>query len=666
MTKDQAKKRLRKLIKEIEYHRHLYHVLDKQEISDAARDSLMHELVVLERQFPELIFPDSPTQRVAGQVLSGFQKVAHAKPILSLQDVFNDEELRDWETRNQKILGETIDGYYAELKLDGLAIVLTYQDGVFLRGATRGDGKIGEDVTQNLKTIESIPLQLRGKFPKILHVRGEVVLTKKNFAKINAEQETKGLPSYANPRNTAAGAVRQLNAAITASRQLDCMVFEILNDIGLPTHEDVHRALKNFGFKTSPYNEYCQDIAAAEKFLKKWEKKREKLPYQTDGAVIVVNNLKQEKRLGSVGKAERWMVAYKFPAEQATTTVRDIQVQVGRTGVLTPVAILKPVRVAGTTVTRATLHNQDEIDRLGVRVGDTVILQKAGDIIPDIVKVLQRLRPPQTKPFHIPSRCPYCGSPVTKKEGEVAYYCGNKKCFALEREKLYHFVSKKAFNIDGLGPKIIDQLLDAALIQTSADIFTLTKDDLTPLERFAEKSADNSIAAIEKSKIITLPRFLFALGIRHVGEETARVLADTFTTIDTIKKTSLQDLKNAQDIGEVVAGSIREYFSDGQHQKLMNSLFKSGVKILKHVRVKSRGILTGKTVVITGTLTSMSREQIKDIIRKNGGKTNESVSKKTDYVVAGESPGSKYTTAQKLGIRILRESEFKKILKGEK
>ncbi|NQU99151.1 MAG: NAD-dependent DNA ligase LigA, partial [Parcubacteria group bacterium] len=569
MNKLEVKKRIEKLRAEIRRYRYLYHVLDKPEITDGASDSLKNELQELENKYPELITSDSPTQRVGGRPLDKFRKIKHTSPILSLRDAFKLEDLQDWEERNEKILGGGNFNYYAELKLDGLAIVLRYKDGILDKGITRGNGRVGEDVTHNLKTIESIPLKLekvKGVLEKALkgvfEVRGEVIMTKRSFEKINKEQERRGDSKFANPRNTAAGSIRQLDPKIAATRDLDCSVFEILTDIGQENHRQVHEILKKLGFKTSPYTKYCKDINESYNFLKKWEKKRKKLEYETDGAVVVVNKISDQKKLGSVGKAERWMIAYKFPAEQATTIVEDIKIQVGRTGTLTPVAYLKEVLVAGSRVKRATLHNIDEIKRLDVRIGDTVIIQKAGDIIPDIIKVIKNLRTGKEKEFSMPSECPVCGSRIVKKQEEVNYYCLSKNCGAIKREQIYHFVSKKAFDIEGLGPQIVDHLLEVGLIQDAADIFSLKKEDLVPLERFEEKSADNLIKAIKKAKKISLDRFIIALGIRHVGEETAHDLAKNFGTLENLKKVSLENINQIYDIGEVVASSVHEYFKD--------------------------------------------------------------------------------------------------------
>lgn len=665
MNKKDIKKRIEKLRAEISRHRYLYHVLDKPEITDGALDSLKNELQELENQHPEFITTDSPTQRVGGKSLDKFKKIEHTKPILSLRDAFNLDDLKDWEARNKKILGGGDFSYYAELKLDGLAIVLRYKDGILNKGITRGNGRIGEDVTHNLKTIESIPLKLEkvdGKALRalrgIFEVRGEVIMTKKSFEKINKEQEERGESKFANPRNTAAGSIRQLDPKIAAKRDLDCSVFEILTDIGQENHKEVHEILKKLGFKTSPYTKYCKNLDEGYDFLKKWEEKRKKLEYDTDGAVLVVNKVSDEKKLGSVGKAERWMIAYKFPAEQATTIVEDIKIQVGRTGTLTPVAYLREVLVAGSRVKRATLHNIDEIKRLDVRIGDTVIIQKAGDIIPDIIEVIKNLRMGKEKEFSMPSQCPVCGSKIIKKPEEVNYYCSSKNCGAIKREQIYHLVSKKAFDIEGLGPQIIDHLLEVGLIQDATDIFSLKKEDLIPLERFEEKSADNLVKAIENAKKISLERFIVALGIRHVGEETAHDLAKNFGTLENLKNVSLEKINNIYDIGEVVARSVYEYFKDKNNLKYVNKFLEKGLNITEKKVSNKIGKLNNKTFVITGTLASMSREQAKEKIRDLDGDVSSSVSKKTDYLLAGEKPGSKYEKALKLEVKIIREKEF--------
>ena len=663
MTKIEAQKRIDKLINEIQYHRYLYHVLDKQEISDGALDSLKKELANLENQFPEFLRPDSPTQRVGGQALDKFIKVKHRHKILSLADAFSIDDLADWQERNVKILGGKIKDYYTELKLDGLTIVLTYENGILVQGVTRGDGQTGEEVTNNLKTIDSIPLRLRIlsdiKLPKIIEVRGEVVMSKSVFAKINKQQIKSGLSPFANPRNVAAGSIRQLDSKIAASRKLDCIVFEILTDLEQKTHEQSHQLLAKLGFKTSSHNQLCNNLAEVDKYLKKWVKKRENLPYQTDGAVVIVNDVEQEKRLGHIGKAERWMIAYKFPAEQVTTNVLDIEVQVGRTGALTPVAILEPVAVAGSIVSRATLHNQDEIDRLDVRIGDTVIIQKAGDIIPDIVQALSKLRNGREKKFVFPKQCPVCKSLVIRKDNEVAYYCSNKNCFAQNTERLIHFVSKKGFNIDGLGDKIVEQLISEDLIVNSVDIFRLQLGDLQPLNRFADKKANNLLKSIQAAKKVTLEKFIYALGIRHVGEETAIVLAEHFRDVNKLIQTNKEDLENLVDIGPEVSQSIINWLADIQNQKLLDDLLALGIKII-NPPVKT-GKLSGKTFLFTGSI-DMSRDEAKDQVRQKGGKILSSVSQNLDYLVAGDRPGSKIKQAQDLNIKILTETEFKKMI----
>lgn len=663
MTKVEAKKRINKLIDEINHHRHLYHVLDKQEISDSALDSLKKELESLEKQFPEFLRSDSPSQRVGGQALGKFVKVTHSSKVLSLVDAFKIEDIHDWQERNEKLLGQKVKGYYSELKLDGLTVVLTYKNGVFWRGATRGDGKVGEDVTNNLKTIESIPLSLKplkgSKLPEIVEVRGEVVMHKDVFEKINKKQAKQGLPLFANPRNVAAGSIRQLDPKIAASRKLDCIVFEIITDIGQKTHEESHQFLAKLGFKTNPNNKYCQDISEVDKYLKKWVDKRKTLPYWTDGAVIVVNDIAQEKILGHIGKAERWMIAYKFPAEQVTTKVLDIEVQVGRTGALTPVAILEPVLLAGSTVSRATLHNQDEIDRLDVRVGDTVIVQKAGDIIPDIVKVLPKLRSGKEKRYKIAKSCPACGSEVIQKSGEVAYYCSNKNCYAKNVEALIHFVSKKGFNIDGLGDRIAAQLMDKGIIVTPADIFRLEIGDLDGLEGFADKKINNLLNSIEVSKDINFSNFVYALGIRHVGEETSILLADHYSHLDKLSQATKDELENLMDIGPEVAKSIVLWFEE--NKKLLDDLLEQGIKIKYPKKTSSK--LAGKTFLFTGSL-EMSRDQAKSLIRSAGAKVVSSVSSNLDYLVIGEKPGSKLTKAQEYkDIKIIEEKDFLSLLK---
>lgn len=550
MDKFQAKERVEKLKKEINHYRYQCHVLNIQEISESALDSLKYELAQLEDQFPELITPDSPTQRVGGKPLGKFEKYTHSRPMLSLNDVFSGEEIQEWEQRILKLLPSSAKlDYYAEIKMDGLAIALIYEKGIFKIGATRGDGRIGENVTENLKTIEAIPLALM-EFPLVhleknlpflnkkqlanfyssirqgrIEVRGEVYMTKKTFEDLNARQEKKSLPLFANPRNATVGSVRQLDPKITASRKLDFCAYNVVTDLGQQTHEQAHLIAEVLGFKQDSHNRYCRNIKEVIKMREQMGKLKNRLPFEFDGVVANINNIKIFEQLGIVGKTPRAAVAFKYHGEEATTIVENIIIQVGRTGALTPLAILRPVRVAGSTVSRATLHNIDEIKRLDVKIGDTVIIQKAGDVIPDIVRVLPNLRTGKEKEFIMPKNCPSCESKVIRRQGEVAYYCSNKNCLAIQKEKLYHFVSKKAFDIKGVGPKIVDRFMDEGFIKDAADIFKLKQGDIEGLFRFGKKSAENLIKAIEKSKKISLDRFIYALGIRHVGEETARDVA---------------------------------------------------------------------------------------------------------------------------------------------
>jgi len=676
MDKQAAKKRIAKLRKVINHHSYKYHVLDKPGISDAAFDSLKHELYKSEQQYPDLITLDSPTQRVSGKALDKFVKVKHKKPMLSLEDVFYLEEFQAWQGRIQKLVPRQKLDYFAELKIDGFAIALVYKNGIFVQGATRGDGRIGENVTQNLKTITSIPLRLEihQKLPsKVIEkkvklflekgeieVRGEVYMTKKAFAKINQERQKKALSLYANPRNTAAGSIRQLDPKVAASRELNFLAYSITTDLGQKTHQEEHQIARALGFKVDQ-GQYCAGSDEVIKFQQKINQGRGKLPYQIDGIVISVNNNNVFKKLGVVGKAPRGAIAFKFPAKEAITVVEDIIIQVGRTGALTPVACLRPVRIGGTLVTRATLHNEYEIKKLDVRLGDTVIVQRAGDVIPDVVKVIKKLRTGKEKKFQMPQRCPICSSKVVRPKGEAVHRCTNKKCGAQQRKRLIHFASRKAFDIEGLGPKIVEQLMDEGLISDPADFFSLKQGDLVPLERFAEKSAANLIEAIDQKKKISLAKFIYALGIRHVGEETAINLAHYFGSLAELKKTSLEEFLRVKDIGEVVAQSAFEWFNNKVGQRLIDKLIKSGIEIDRVKTVKKK--LLGLTFVLTGELDRFTREQAKEKIRHLGGDISGSVSKETDFVVTGREPGAKYGKAKKIGVKIINEKEFLKIIK---
>jgi len=666
MDKKEAQDRIKKLREVINHHRYLYHVLDKQEISDAALDSLKKELFDLEQEFPNLITADSPTQRIGGKALKEFKKIKHGQRMTSFNDAFSKEDMQDWQERFIKLVSEKeknkID-YYAELKIDGLAIELIYENGIFKTGSTRGDGIIGEDITENLKTVDAIPLSLQTtnyKLPTQLIVRGEVFITKKEFERINKEQKEKGLPVYANPRNIAAGSVRQLDPKITAGRKLDSFAYELLTDLGQVTHEDKHKILKDLGFKTNKHNKYCKNLEEVFEFHKKWIKEREKLDYEIDGVVVLVNNNEIFEKLGIVGKAPRAGIAFKFPQAQSTTKVLDINVQVGRTGAMTPVAILEPVQVTGITISRATLHNEDEIKRLGLKIGDTVIVGRAGDVIPDIIKVLPELRTGKEKEFKMPEVCPACGTKLVKLEGEVLLRCPNKNCFAQKRRNFYHFVGRAAFNMDGLGPKIIDRLLDEGLVQDPSDLFDLKEGDVKNLERFAEKSAENLIKSIQEKTEITLAKFIYALGIRNIGEETAIDLAKHFGSIEKIKTAKLEDFDSISNIGPVVSKSVFEWLQDKENTKFIERLEKK-VKVI--AQKAEAGKLSGKSFVITGSLESMERNEAKEKIRELGGNVSESVSSKTSYVVVGSEPGSKADKAKKLGVTILSEKEFLDLLR---
>lgn len=681
MNRKEAKIRIEKLKKAINKYRYAYHVLNKSLISDEALDSLKHELYKLEQQYPEFITPDSPTQRVAGKPLKGFKKVKHFIPMISLEDVFSEEELFEWEKRIQKLIANKKLEYFTELKIDGFAISLIYEKGIFKVGSTRGDGKIGEDVTQNLKTIESIPLKLEihkqylyqklnkkilKNLEKILkdgkiEVRGEVYMTKRAFDEVNKEQKRKGLPTYSNPRNLAAGSVRQLDPKITASRKLDFLAYDLITNLGQTFHSEEHEICHILGFKTDKFARICKNLNEVIDFWREAQKKREELAHLIDGVVVNINNNNLFEKLGVVGKAPRGAIAFKFPPKESTTIVKDIIVQVGRTGVLTPVAVLKPVKVGGVIITRATLHNEDEIKRLELKIGDTVIVQRAGDVIPEVVKVLKNLRTGKEKEFKMPKRCPVCKEKIVKKEGEVAYRCINKDCPARKRENLYHFVSKKAFDIKGLGPKIIDRLVEEGFIFDPSDIFKLKKEDIYQVERFAEKSAQNLITAINKSRSISLEKFIYALGIPQVGEETAIDLANYFGSLEKLSKSKIEDLKRIEDIGDVVAKSIFNWFNDKYNQNLIKKL-KKYISI-KNPKIKIKQPLKNKKFVLTGKLENFTREEVKKKIRSLGGDISSSISRNIDYVLSGKDPGSKYQKAKKLGIKIILEKEFLDMIK---
>ena len=666
---NKARERAEKLRTVIDKHRYLYHVLDKPDIADEAYDSLMEELSLIEEQFPDLQTPDSPTQRIGGEPRTSFKKVTHELKQWSYDDVFSHDGLLKWEARAKRFIEdhpalkqETL-SYCTELKIDGLKIILSYKNGLFVRGATRGNGLVGEDITENLKTIQSIPLSLNKKIDVI--VVGEAWMKKDELLRINKEREKKEEALFANTRNAAAGSLRQLDPKIAASRRLDSFIYDIDNIEGLPvpkTQEGELRLLEELGFKVNPHHTVAQTINEVEKYYQEWIYKKDKEQYGIDGIVIKINSCAIQEALGYTGKSPRWGVAYKFPAEQVTTVVEDIVLQVGRTGVLTPVAHLRPVLVAGSIVSRATLHNEDEIKRLGVRVGDTVVLQKAGDVIPDIVSVIKELRMGKEKPYVFPKHVPDCGGLIERIPGQAAYRCVNKNSFAQKRRKFHHFVSKHAFDIEKMGPKVVNALLDNNLITSFDDIFTLKKGDLLLLPRFGEKSVDNLLASIEKARVIDLPRFITGLLIEHVGEETAEDIAEEFKSIDTIARAPKEDLERISGVGGVITDSIYRWFRDEEHKKLLRRLLKEvTIKPMKVTRAAVTPFM-GKTFVLTGTLSTLSRDEAKKRIKSLGGHVTGSVSASTDFVVAGEDPGSKYNDAKRLGISILTEAEFLKML----
>jgi len=653
----EAKTRAKKLREELTQHDYLYYISDAPIISDAAYDRLRRELEDLEDEFPELITPDSPTQRVGAKVEGAFPKVRHRIPRKSLDNAFNFEELDAFKTRIQKLTKGDLD-YVCELKLDGLQIVLTYEDGLLIRAATRGDGRVGEDVTHNVKTIRSIPLRL--KEPVSAEVSGEVILSKKAFEALNKKQPKD--KKFANPRNAAAGSLRQQDPSITAGRNLDAFFYDIDSpNKDLKTHQEMLSFLKKLGFKVQNDHKFCKNFTEVKKFVEYWEKRRDTLPFETDGVVTKVDSLAQRQEMGFTAKAPRWAVAYKYQAEEATTKILDIIIQIGRTGALTPVAIMEPVFVAGSTVSRATLHNEDELKKKDVRVGDTVIIRKAGDIIPEVVQVFKNLRPENSKPFDfIKAAKKACGGEIIRPEGGAITRCKDLNLYAIRRGELIHFASKKAFDIDGLGEGVVDQLMQAGLVNDPTDFFELKVGDISVLERQGNKSAENLIKAIEESKKVSLARFLYSLSIRHVGEEMARDLAKHFGSLNKIEKANVEDLVKIDGVGEKVAESIHKFFRTPDKINLIESLVSLDIDIQTEKTFSSRK-LTGKTFVLTGTLSSMNREEAKNKIRELGGKIVSSVSKTIDYIVAGENPGKKYDEAKKMGVAIVTEAEFQRM-----
>ncbi|MFT9496016.1 NAD-dependent DNA ligase LigA [Anaerosolibacter sp.] len=662
MDQKEALEKINKLREKINHHNYQYYVLDAPEIDDYAYDLLMKELVDLETQFPELITSDSPSQRVGGVPLSAFGQVTHTVPMLSLDNSYDPGDLREFDKRIRKAVGESVE-YVVELKIDGLSVALRYEDGRLVQGATRGDGFVGEDITQNLRTIKSIPLRLKEE--EDLEVRGEVYISREKFAELNQKQEEKGETLFANPRNAAAGSLRQLDSKITAQRPLDIFVFNIqtIGDRGFHTHTEGLDYLKSVGFKTSIY-EICQDIEGVIEQCEKWAQKRNELPFDIDGLVIKVNDLQLREHLGTRSKSPRWAIAYKFPAEQQRTIVQDIIIQVGRTGALTPTAILEPVRVAGSVIGRATLHNEDFIRQKDIRIGDHVWIQKAGDVIPEVVNVIFDERTGEEQEFIMPKNCPTCGHQTTRLEGEAVTRCMNSACPDQLRRGIIHFVSRNAMNIEGLGESIVALLMEHKLIHDVADLYYLKKEDLIPLERMGEKSAQNLIDAIEKSKNNDLDRVIFGLGIKLVGERAAGLLADAFGSMDRLVQASYEEITSIPEIGDKMAESLVAFLKEDTNLNVIGKLRAAGVNMENQAandeQVEKR--FEGFTFVLTGTLEKYTRNEAKEIIERLGGRVSGSVSKKTSYVLAGAEAGSKLDKAVELGVKVINEDEFQNMI----
>ncbi len=664
-----VEKEIARLREQIRHHEYRYYVLNDPEISDYEFDRLLRQLQDLEREHPELIVPDSPTQRVGGQPAEEFSKVRHSTPMLSLDNTYSVDELRDFDRRVRELSGREKIAYVGELKLDGLSMALTYEDGALARGVTRGDGTTGEDVTSNVKTIRSVPLRIDKKklegieSPKRFEVRGEVIMTRPAFEKLNAQREAAGEPKFANPRNAAAGSMRQLDPRIVAERRLDMFLYFLAVNGRVPfdEHAKALEAISRLGFKVNDRRRLCRSFDELLAYIQEWESKRDSLDYEIDGIVVKVDDTRLWEELGTTAKSPRWAVAFKYPARQATTKVMDIRAQVGRTGTLTPVADLEPVDVGGVTVSHATLHNMDEIERLGVKIGDTVLIQRAGEVIPQVVKVTKAA--PDGREFRMPKKCPVCGGEVHRSEGEVAYRCVNAACPARLKESLLYFAGRRAMNIDGLGDKLVDQLVDKGLVHDAADLYSLTQEQLANLERMAEKSAQNLIEEIENSKKAELARLIFALGIRFVGERTGQLLADHFGSLDRLAKARDEELLEVEEIGPRVSEAIREFLDEKRNRDVIEKLRKAGLQFEQKKTRKTEGKLAGKQFVLTGTLPTFSRDEATRLIEEAGGRVIGSVSKKTDYVVVGSDPGSKLDKAKALGVRTVDEAGLLKLLK---
>jgi len=652
---------IEKLREELRRHEYLYYVLDAPEITDAEYDERMRRLKALEDDHPELATPDSPTQRVGGKPREGFIKVAHSSPMLSLDNALNEGEFREFDRRVKDLLGGAKYQYVTELKLDGLSMAAHYRDGQYVQAITRGDGVIGEDVTENARTIRSLPLRVRADFDAF-EARGEVVMNRRAFERLNADRDEKGLSRFANPRNAAAGSLRVLEPQVTASRRLEFYTYFLLVDgrPAFPTHSAHLQALHRMGFKVNPNTRACRDADEVLAFCAEWEAKREQLPYEIDGVVVKVDSIEQQRQLGYTAKAPRWAIAYKYPARQATTTVEGIEVQVGRTGALTPVAHLKPVEVSGVTVSRATLHNEDEIERLGLQIGDEVVIERSGDVIPKVVRVSSQGS--YRKKFQMPAKCPVCGSKVVREEGEAASRCINVNCPARLKESILHFASRGVMNIDGMGDALVDQLVDRGIVKDVSDLYKLKIEDLMNLDRMGVKSAGNVIRNILSSRKNPLPRVLTALGIRFVGERTAVFLAEAFGSMDAIASASAEDLQKAEEVGPKVAESVAQFFREPRNAELVERLRAAGLQFTYQTTRPKGGPLAGMVFVLTGTLPTLSRDAAKALIEAAGGKVSGSVSKKTNYVLAGEDAGSKLDKARELGVKIIDEDDFRTML----
>ena len=662
MEKTEAKQRIDELKEILNEANRSYYILDAPEISDFEYDKLIRELIVLEEEYPEYKTQDSPSQRVGGGVLEGFEQVTHAVQMQSLTDVFDKEELFDFDNRTKSSLGLDTVEYVTELKIDGLSVSLEYRDGMFFRGSTRGDGNIGEDITNNLRTIKSIPLKLTEQIP-YLEVRGEVFMPKPAFLRLNELREVAEEPLFANPRNAAAGSLRQLDSSVTAQRSLDIFIFNVQAVEGMEfvTHSESLDYMRKLGFKVIPDRRIQHGIDEVYDEIMRLGEMRGNLDFEIDGAVVKVNSLEERLLLGSNSKTPKWATAYKYPPERQETELIDIVLQVGRTGAVTPNAVFKPVRVAGSLVSRATLHNIDFIHSKDIRIGDHIIIQKAGDVIPEVVEVIKDKRKPDAAKYEMPDDCPVCGEPLERIDDEAATRCTNSNCPAQQLRSIIHFASKGAMEIDGLGPALVEKLIDEGLVKTCADLYELKKDDIVSLEGFAEKSASNLIESIENSKSRGLDRLLFALGIRLIGSRAAKLIAERFGTIESVAEANAEQIAEIPDIGEKMAGSVEHYFSESASIELIEHLRKCGVD-MTYEAVEKGGIFSGKTFVITGTLPGMKRSEAKKLIEDNGGKVSSSVSKKTDYLLAGDEAGSKLDKANKLGINVISEEDLEKML----